>query len=49
MNDPNIRFKRGLTFSRNLALVSGLYLIEPPEMTMTRDRRRPKQEKEISL
>jgi hypothetical protein len=33
MNNPNIRFKKGLTFSHNLALVSGLYLIEPPEMT----------------
>jgi len=28
MYKPNIRFERGLTLSRNLALVSGLYLIE---------------------
>jgi hypothetical protein len=33
MNKPNIRFKKGLTFSHNLALVSGLYLIEWPEIT----------------
>ena len=33
MNKPNIGFKRGLTFPRNLALVSGLYLIERAEIT----------------
>jgi hypothetical protein len=27
MNKPNIRFERGRIFSRNFALVSGLYLI----------------------
>jgi hypothetical protein len=33
VNKPNIRFERGLRFSRNLMLVFGLYVSELPETT----------------
>jgi hypothetical protein len=35
MNKPNIRFERGFRFSRNLALVFGLYLIERQKKSVT--------------